>query len=109
MPANNEKLIDFSKIEGPVYTGRNRGERLREKLNLDAFDGSEDIIVKVIIPKETYSISSSFFLGLFGPSIMKLGSRESFLKKYIFETSEFLISVIDKHIARALQERNLFS
>lgn len=108
MPANSERLIDFAKIEGPVYTGRDRGERLREQLGLDAFDSSE-VVVRVVVPEATYSISSSFFLGLFGPSIVKLGSRDSFLQKYRFETSAFLISLIEKHIARALQERNLFS
>ena len=108
MPANNEKSIDFATIEGPVYTGRSRGERLREQLDLDALDKSA-FVIKVKIPEATYSISSSFFLGLFGPSIIKYGSKDDFIKKYSFETSEFLISVIEKHIARALQERNLFS
>jgi hypothetical protein len=107
MPKINEELIDFGKIEGPVYTGRDRGERLRAQLDLEAFDNSE-IVVHVRIPEKTYSISSSFFLGLFGPSIVKLNSRELFLKKYQFETSEFLMGIIDNHIARALQERNLF-
>lgn len=108
MTASKEPIIDFKKIEGPVYTGRDRGERLRIQLNIDALDNT-DTIIKVLIPEETYSMSSSFFLGLFGPSIIKLGSNELFTKKYIFETSDFLLSVIDKHIARALQERNLFS
>jgi hypothetical protein len=108
MPANNEKLIDFTKIEGPVYTGRDRGERLRGRLGLDAFDSSE-VVVRVVVPEATYSISSSFFLGLFGPSIVKFGSKDLFLQKYKFETSAFLLGVIEKHIARALQERNLFS
>lgn len=108
MTTNNEVIIDFKKIEGPVYTGRDRGERLREELNLDSFDTAEGCI-KVIIPEQTYSISSSFFLGMFGPSILKAGSREQFLSKYQFETSKFLLGVIEKHITRALQERNLFS
>ena len=108
MSAKNEAIIDFKKIEGPVYTGRDRGERLRIQLNIDALDRT-DTIVNVLIPIETYSMSSSFFLGLFGPSIVKLGSKDLFLQKYRFETSEFLLGVIDKHIARALQERNLFS
>jgi hypothetical protein len=108
MTTNDEAIIDFKKIEGPVYTGRDRGERLREQLNLNSFDTAEGS-VKVIIPEQTYSISSSFFLGMFGPSILKAASREKFLSKYQFETSQFLLGVIDKHIARALQERNLFS
>ena len=108
MQTTKEEIIDFRKIEGPVYTGRDRGERLRTQLNLDSLDDDE-FVVRVIIPEKTYSISSSFFLGFFGPSIIKLGSRDAFLKKYKIESSEFLMSVINKHIARALQERNLFS
>lgn len=108
MSASNEVIIDFKNIEGPVYTGRDRGERLRLQLKLDALD-AEGRLVRVVIPEETYSISSSFFLGLFGPSIIKSGSRELFLERYKFITSSFLVSVIEKHIVRALQERNLFS
>jgi hypothetical protein len=108
MSDKKESIIDFHNIEGPVYTGRDRGERLRTQLKIDELD-DESEIVKVIIPPETYTISSSFFLGLFGPTIVKLGSKELFLARYKFETSDFLVDVINKHIARALQERNLFS
>lgn len=100
--------IDFSKIEGPVYTGRDRGERLRASFHLDDIDSTNEL-VQVIIPPQTYSISSSFFLGLFGPSVVRLGNKEAFFKKYSFVTSDFLSKVIDAHALRALQDRNLFS
>jgi hypothetical protein len=108
MTVNNVKEIDFAGIEGPVYTGRERGERLRKKFHLDEVDNS-DAVVKISIPENTYSISSSFFLGLFGPSIVKYKTREAFLEKYRFHTTKFLMGVVDQHIARALQERSLFS
>lgn len=100
--------IDFSSIEGPVYTGRDRGEQLRQTFHLDESDLAENEI-DVIIPSSTYSISSSFFLGLFGPSVVRAGNRDSFYKKYKFQSSEFLHGIVDKYVERALQERNLFT
>lgn len=100
--------IDFGKIEGPVYTGRDRGERLREALHLDDLDVSGDQI-EVLVPDSTYTISSSFFLGLFGPSVVKLGSKEAFYSHYRFRLPSFLKQVIDSYVSRALQTRNLFA
>ena len=102
------ETIDFSKIEGPVYTGRGRGEDLRKLLKVDQLDSAENI-VNVIIPNSTYSISSSFFLGLFGPSIIKSGSKDAFFNHYHFLTNDFLKSIITAHTLRALQDKNLFS
>ena len=100
--------IDFAKIEGPVYTGRDRGERLRTDLHLDAVDASGDI-VEVMIPATTYTISSSFFLGLFGPSVVNAGSKEAFYTRYHFQSPSFLREVVDSYVSRALQARNLFA
>lgn len=105
---SNQATIDFSHIEGPVYTGRARGEQLRQILQIDKLDTTESTI-EVVIPESTYSISSSFFLGLFGPSIIKSGSKEAFFNHYHFLTSDFLKSIIDAHALRALQDKNLFS
>lgn len=104
-PAN---VIDFKGIEGPVYTGRGRGESLRTTLHLDDLDlaGTE---VEVDIPEGTYTISSSFFLGLFGPSVIRAGSKDAFYKRYHFNSPAFLKDVMDGYVARALQTRNLFA
>jgi hypothetical protein len=100
--------IDLGRFEGPVYTGRDRGERVRDELGLDSVDSaSDDVVVKV--PEGTYTISSSFFLGLFGPSVIRAGSQEAFRSKYRFQAPAFLTEVMDSYIARALQRRNLFS
>lgn len=99
--------IDFSRIEGPVYTGRSRGEMLRNDYHLDDLD-LEGREVCVNIPKNTYTISSSFFLGMFGPSVVKAGTKEKFYKQYHFDSPQFLKEVIDEYIFRALQKKNLF-
>lgn len=100
-------VIDFSKYNGPVYTGRDRGARLRAQLNLDAIDRTEGT-VDVSIPEETYTVTSSFFLGLFGPSVVRAGSKDQFFAKYRFKLPAFLRPDVDGYVARALQPRNLF-
>lgn len=99
--------IDFEKIEGPVYTGRDRGQRLRVELCLDELD-ARGVEVDIKIPESTYTISSSFFLGLFGPSVVRAGSRDAFYRRYHFKSPSFLKEVMDSYVARALQSRNLF-
>lgn len=100
--------IDFEKYNGPVYTGRDRGVRLREQLRLDEADSVADSVVNVFIPDTTYTVTSSFFLGLFGPSVVKAGSREQFFAKYKFKLPAFLQPDVEGYVARALQTRNLF-
>lgn len=102
------KMIDFKTIEGPVYTGRSRGEHLRSELQLDKIDAAGDV-VEVDIPEGTYTISSSFFLGLFGPSVVNAGSKDAFYSRYHFKSPTFLKDVMDGYVARALQSRNLFN
>lgn len=105
---NVAQMIDFSKIDGLVYTGRDRGERLREVFDLDSVDDEGQQVV-VSIPEDTYTISSSFFLGLFGPSVRRAGSKKAFYERYHFNSPEFLVEVMDGYVNRALQSRNLFS
>jgi hypothetical protein len=97
-------IIDFSKLGGPVYIGRSRGEMVRKKLDLEKIDNS-DKKVKVIIPSTTFSVNSSFFLGLFGDSVKKCGNRENFMEKFIFECDEIFKEPIERGINRALQEK----
>jgi len=101
------KVIDFGKLEGPVFTGRPRGELLRRKLKVDDLDAG-DLVVDVQIPESTYSITSSFILGLFGKSVVRLGSKEAFYGKYHFHTSPLFQEVVDTCVTRALQTKALF-
>lgn len=100
--------IDLAKYNGPVYTGRDRGERLRKELGLDRFD-TEGSDVDVLIPENTYTVTSSFFLGLFGPSVIKAGSKGAFFERFHFRAPEYLKPEVEGYVARALQQRNLFA
>ena len=101
-----ELTLDFSSIKGPVYTGRGRGEALRRQFELDEKEDALEAVA-VIIPDTTYTVSSSFFLGLFGPSVVKAGSVERFKRKFHFRAPTALESVLDAHAARALQGSTL--
>lgn len=104
----NAHTIDFNKFGGPVFSGRARGIAARAEYHLDDLD-REDTSVEVTIPQNAYTVTSSFFLGLFGPSVIKAGNSEVFKSKFHFNNvPEFLNEDIDKYINIALQGRDLF-
>ena len=108
MSEQQNVVIDFETIEGPVYTGRPRGTKLRSKYNLDDVD-KRDAVVVVRIPDSTYSISSSFFLGLFGESVVNAGNKQAFYAKFHFMANDMFSRVFDGYVMRALEEKHLLS
>ena len=58
--------------------------------------------VVVLIPDSTYTLSTSFFLGMFGPSIQHAGSKEAFFDKYRFTMPGFLKEIIEDHVYNVL-------
>lgn len=101
--------IDLSRYGGPVYSGRSRGEYLRSKLELDSIDEAQDTVVEVSIPDNTYSVTSSFFLGLFGPSIVNARSADNFYSKFQIHAQPVIIERISSFVDRALQRKTLFN
>lgn len=102
-------IIDFSKYNGPVYSGRARGERARIQADLDVLDKSTGKVA-VNVPEDTLTVTSSFFLGMFGPSVIRSGSREAFENKFNFKIPTFLKGDFDEYIAYALlKKQTLFS
>lgn len=87
-----------------VFAGRKVGEDFRERLDLDEEDLKPGY-VEVTFPVDLISINTSFFLGLFGKSVQKLGG-EQFRKKYFFkEITAHIDKSITEGIDRALKER----
>jgi len=65
-----------------VLAGRESGESARREAKLEEIDASNsDVIVSV--PPDFIAVSSSFFRGMFGDSIRRLGEIE-FRKRYKF-------------------------
>lgn len=96
--------IDFLKkgYEGKVYSGRKRGELARQDFRVNELDES-NIKVDVIIPQHLFSLTSSFFLGMFGPTLKKLGSKSKFKEKYNLKGSSIILEEIDEYIDRELR------
>jgi hypothetical protein len=96
--------IEFEKLGMPVFTGRPRGVALRKKLKLDSVDEVGER-VSVDIPEDVYTVTSSFFLGLFGPSVRHYGSKNDFLCHYSFKAPERVASRLDEWVDRALRDK----
>lgn len=95
--------IDFSQLGMPVFTGRSRGAESRKRLGLDRLAAGE--VVQVVIPNDVYTITSSYFLGLFGDSVREAGSREKFLERFIFSAPPHIEEKLGDLITRALREQ----
>jgi len=65
-----------------VLAGRDRGEEVRRTAQVAQLDHAEGV-VEVRVPTDLFSVTSSFFLGLFGESIRVLGD-EGFRQHYRF-------------------------
>ena len=87
MKLSNENIInleDFRVKDAKVFTGRDRGEAVRDQSDIDNIEQNFDK-VKIVIPDNIYSINPSFFEELFVNVILKLG-KENFLGKFEFES-----------------------
>ncbi len=81
--------INLSRFRGEgskIFSGRDKGVKARKELNLNELDNSNEEI-SIIIPRDTWSINSSFFGGLFESSIIKLNEND-FRRKYKFKLDD---------------------
>lgn len=85
-----------------MLAGRDRGERMRTKAEVDKLDAA-DAEVRVVIPTRLWSVNTSFFLGLFANSIVQLGA-DGFRAKYKFEGKD-IRSLMDTSIRVAVNEQ----
>ena len=87
-----------------IFSGRDRGIAVRIEKKLDEIDKSEEQVT-VVIPKDTWTINSSFFGGLFEKSVMDLG-RDRFLEKYtfVFDDGSGLSSELRQNIEEGIHD-----
>lgn len=76
-------LDDHRTGNTPVLSGRQRGKEVRRSTRLDSEDDSAQKIT-IIVPEDVYLVASSFFLGMLGPSVRKLGEA-GFRERFEFE------------------------
>lgn len=97
------RIIDLAAYRSAgtlVFAGRDRGKLVRSKARVDETDqGGEKVEVRV--PEEIFSVTSSFFLGMFALSIQKLG-EDAFRQHYVF-TGKDISEVIEDSIREALR------
>lgn len=94
--------FENSGYKGKVFSGRSRGELARKQFNLNDLD-NRDIRVNVVVPNGLFSLTSSFFLGMFGPTLRTLGSKERFQQKYHFTGPEPILEELDQYIDTELR------
>lgn len=75
---------------------------LRERLDLDKLDHQEEVVT-FIVPQSLYTISTSFFMGAFGPSVRRLGIKK-FETKYVFSVDAQLKAVLHGHALLAVYQ-----
>lgn len=99
-----EVSIDLSyalKEEIKVLVGRDKGANDLKHIfaKYISFEILEDNFEKIaiIIPERIITINYSYFLGMFGEALIRLG-KENFKKKYVFVASIFVMNKIEKHI-----------
>jgi hypothetical protein len=98
-------LDSYGEKTGKVLAGREKGEEVRDKLDLEKMDQNSEP-VEVAIPGDVYSMNTSYFLGLFGPSVRTLGEA-GFEEKYTFICDKMMKDNIDDGISRALKEADV--
>lgn len=87
-----------------IFSGRDKGIDVRKEKNLDEMDKNDEQVV-VSIPKDTWTINSSFFGGLFEKSVIDLG-KEKFLEKYtfVFDDGSVLSSELRQNIDEGIHD-----
>lgn len=94
-------IVDFGQLGGRAYAGRPNGQAAYEYFHIDKMM-SECEVVSVKFPDDTKTLTSSYFLGCFGKTIIEMGSEEAFRKKFKMENPEKLNGIISKCIKTAL-------
>ena len=105
---NTNCTIDFNRfrsLESRVFSGRDRAGLIRKEIDFDKLLTNCESI-QISIPDDIYSINTSFFLGLFGSTVRRLG-EEKFRKRFKFICSETIKNDLEEGIDRALKEKSV--
>ena len=74
----------------PVFIGKDQGQSFRNFCNLDSLDATDECVF-VVIPLETFAVTTSYFKGLFYPSLIAAGGPLGFFDKFKFEGPPHII------------------
>lgn len=92
--AKNMKYVDLTEdnIKGSFLMGTELGQDLRHKYNLDVEDKAPETVC-FIIPSTIHAVSDTWFMGMFGKSLLNL-KIAGFKKKYQFDTESAIQRMI---------------
>lgn len=97
---SHPQLIELDRFRSKgvrVFAGRERGKEVRRVADLNALDNTSSP-VNVYVPLDTLSVNGSFFLGLFGHSIRRLG-ESGFREHYTFSGKN-----IERTVSECIEE-----
>ncbi len=99
-------LQDYRTPGSKVFTGRDRGEKVRNKSNIDSLTSNHDSVT-IIIPEDIRSINPSFLEEFLVNVVTKLG-KEGFSKKFKIENKGRyqVANDLNEAIDRILREEN---
>lgn len=99
------KEINLSSRTEEIFSTRPRGELFREEYKIDEAI-KEDGQVEILLPANLKTITSSFFLGMFGEIVKQSSNKEEFLKQVHFKNANDTVQEdIEDGIRRALRRR----
>jgi hypothetical protein len=105
-PPPAEVTINLAEFRSRIFVGFKAGQEVRLHFKLDDLDADPSIVVNVVIPDTTYSISDSFFQGMFEQSLLQYG--KCFNEKYKFVMKEEFHHTLNRMFRNlAYQELNL--
>jgi hypothetical protein len=100
-------IINLNSYKAPgskVFTGRDRGQYVREKSQIDQLSKGENPI-EVIIPEDIYSINPSFLEEFLVNVVQRIGKTAFFDKFKITNKGEYKIDKdLDEAIDRILRQ-----
>lgn len=99
-------LTALTKDRVRMLSGHDRGSEARKFFDIDRLEAEDDEIV-IVAPDSLDAVTPSFVQGLFAQSKTLPFGRDGFLRKYRFNTSEFVKEDILVGIDRLLMKRSL--
>jgi hypothetical protein len=106
MPRVILDLADFQPEGSKIFAGREAGSRVRHEARIPTWEKGPDEL-EVRIPAQTYTVSSSFFLALFGETIRNL-TPDVFRRRVIF-VGQDISAVVEQAIWEATEAAKPFS
>jgi len=102
----SEVTINLAELRSRVFIGFKAGQEVRLRFKLDDLDAEPSTVVNVVIPDTTYTISDSFFQGMFEQSLLQYGKH--FNEKYRFTMKQEFHHTLNRMFSNlAFQDLNL--